>query len=1047
MKKHEGYSVLITDEDKGRRGTGTLFYSEESDFFYILTCAHVIYTSENVKIQILLSTEGDPEERTVIVGKDKFHFSPIDEPTVVGDGSNHTCDIAIIECEKNEIPLEPTRYAMYPMTQGECVVAIGYPRGAEGPVYYQQDELTANVFRSQSNQNFFVIRIEDNFLNNADRESELEGFSGSPVWDKQKLEEQICLFGGLVAMGVGNNVSRGRVNVMNARLLQSLMKNEFGINIETRLPSVQDDDIAPGYEEHRETDDQIAVRAGWIENERRKAEMYMDSLQLQKAVDSTRSTIGNAEFQRCTNDQKRSIYAVLHAAYRLAGDYDIYDQISEEMQRAGISREKEYLMEAVRYCEAQDNDKAEEYINKALDRNPDGNEERILALAIKAIKDESVDITIFSEVLGPRDQLLIKPKNDREEEFIYQTLGYILSNRFHETTRALRCLNRAFQISGNYLILETLAFTYYQHSIRNAFIEEGKDKIDPQKIMPGEIDKARDAFLRVFSAADEMWLKGTFRRGGLQVFKCFFFMHDNFRIYKHYHDVMKYVKFPNQETKRDIQLCYIDVALRKEAINPDDFDALTEHDKKFYRLVIFLEEQMRFFDGGFSMETPISEGELLSTLREGESWLQELIDTQTDDRLGFDGLHAIFANLYGNGIMRFNWQAISEVERHCANIKNPTGIESFQIYIDELQTDDLNCIEKRYETFFEKHRDVTSFEEWCHFYKRHGLFNKAKELYDSVFEERQYLIEAQPEYFYRQYIDYTLRYDFNLAPALKCFIERKNEFKDIFIYTFLEMELKFATCTFNDPDQMLKDARILFDEGLYSQAAYDEKCLVINMFNCKPRIAEQYASWSHGTHPALSTYYEEILFTWKYIFDELNSRESNMQKCNPAQIFSSYTEEVWQRDPKDILAESETVNNRVIVVDLWALYFFAKAQIPRDMRMFKTIYVTHSTVSMALQEINQANDSVIRSILGYLEMGNNVKLLSPTLEQQLTVRDSSFRFKEAYSACLLAQELNCPALIGEFRYPIPENLRSKIIRPNNIKGIIDCINRTMMLEE
>ncbi len=257
------------------------------------------------------------------------------------------------------------------------------------------------------------------------------------------------------------------------------------------------------------------------------------------------------------------------------------------------------MTEAVRYYEALDNEKAEEYIKKALEKNPEGNEERILAMAIRASKDENADISIVSEFLGPRDQLLIKPKNDEEEEFLYQTLGFVLSNRFHETTRALRCLNRAFQISGNYIILETLALTYYSTPL-GAFIEEGKDRIDAARIKPGEIDKARDAFLRVFSAADEMWLKGTFRRAGLPVFKCFFFMHDNFRIFKHYHDVMKYVDFPDQETKRDIQICYIDVAIHKEPLNLDEFDALTDHDKRFYELAMQLEIPLRSFSGGLA---------------------------------------------------------------------------------------------------------------------------------------------------------------------------------------------------------------------------------------------------------------------------------------------------------------------------------------------------------------------------------------------------------------------------------------------------------------
>ncbi len=1046
MEQHEAYSALITD-DKGRRGTGTLFYTEGSDFFYVLTCAHVIYTSERVSIHILIPTDGDPEERIVRADKNQFHFSPIDEARVIGNQSTHTCDIAIIECPIADLPLQPTRYSMYPMTSGERIIAIGYPQGSDGTVYYQQDELSAKVLRAQSNQDYFVIRVDEEFLNASDREAELRGFSGAPVWDKEMLDNQVYLFGGLIALGVGSNISRGRVNVMSALLLQSLMKEEFGISIEMRLPNIKDEDIAPGYEEPEETEDKITVRSGWVEYERRKAQTYINSLQLRKAVDVSRTAISNSEFAKCTAEQKLSIYAILREAYRLARDYDIYDQISEEMRLAGIHSDRDDLTEAVRYYEAFDNDKAEEYIKNALAKNPNGNEERILAMAIRATKDENADISVLSEFLGPRDQLLIKPKDDQEEEFIYQTLGFILSNRFRETTRALRCLNRAFQINGNYIILETLALTYYQHSIRDAFIEEGKDRIDPTKIKPGEIDKARDAFLRVFTAADEMWLKGTFRRAGLPIFKCFFFMHDNFRIYKHYHDVMKYFDFPDQETKRDIQICYLDVAIHKEHVNLDDFDALTDHDKRYYELAMQLEAPMRLLCGGYAVEASISESELLSILTDGEEKLQELIDTQTDNRIGFDGLHSVFANLYGNGILRFRWQSLSEVKRHVASIVNPAGIESFQIYIDELQTEDLQSIEKRYEVFFEEHKDIMSFEEWCHFYIRHGLFEKTKALYDSVFDERKFLIEAQPEYFYREYIDYTLAHQFDLTPAIKCFVEQKNEFKDIYIYMSFEMDLNFAACVFNDSDRMLEDARILLDEGIYTKADFDEKCLIINMLNCRPEAAEQFARWAHGMNPMLSSKYEHMLFVWKGAYVMPNKHWSSMQQWTTVQLFDAYKNEPWLRNPKQILLESGTAQNKAIVVDLWTLYYLVKAHAQEVMANFKAIYVTHDTVSMALQEINQVNDDDIKRVLSHLQNESNVKLLSPTLEQQLSVRDGSYNFMEIHSACLLAQELNIPAIVGEFRLPIPEKLRSKVIRPCALNDIINCVLDKKLLEE
>lgn len=134
---------------------------------------------------------------------------------------------------------------------------------------------------------------------------------------------------------------------------------------------------------------------------------------------------------------------------------------------------------------------------RRLSKNPAGNEERVLAMAIRAAKRDC-DISAVSEFLGSRDQLLIKPKDEREEEFLYQTLGFVLSNYFKETTRALRCLNRAYQISGNFIILETLALTYYQHSIRDAFIEEGSDKIDPARIHTDAIEKLGTHFFEYF---------------------------------------------------------------------------------------------------------------------------------------------------------------------------------------------------------------------------------------------------------------------------------------------------------------------------------------------------------------------------------------------------------------------------------------------------------------------------------------------------------------------------------------------------------------------
>ena len=450
MDKYQTYSVLITDE-KGRRGTGTLFYKKEYNSFYIFTCAHVIYTSNKVTIRILLKTANKVEEFSIEIDKTHFHFSPIDEAYVIGDNSTHTLDFAIIDCPIESIELIPTNYFLYPMSEKEQVLALGYPESDETKLYYQQDELLAKVFRIEPNENYFIIAIDDKNINAGDRIAELAGYSGAPIWDKEKLEQEDLLLGGLITSGIGNNANGGRIKVMNSLYIKSLMKDEFGINMEMRIPTDNESNVAPGYEGELEVEQMVEIRSGWIENERRKARTHIDALQLQKAIDSCRKTIKNPHFSRCDNKQKYSIFNLLRESYRLSRDYDIYDCITEEMHNCGVFDCDDNLMDAVRYYEALDDDRAEECINKALEENPNGNKERILSMAIKATKYKDVDIFIVDEFIGSRDELLVKPENIEEEQLIYQTIGYVLSNVFHETTRAIRCLNRAYNIRNRAL--------------------------------------------------------------------------------------------------------------------------------------------------------------------------------------------------------------------------------------------------------------------------------------------------------------------------------------------------------------------------------------------------------------------------------------------------------------------------------------------------------------------------------------------------------------------------------------------------------------------
>ena len=72
------------------------------------------------------------------------------------------------------------------------------------------------------------------------------------------------------------------------------------------------------------------------------------------------------------------------------------------------------------------------------------------------------------------------------------------------------------------------------------------------------------------------------------------------------------------------------------------------------------------------------------------------------------------------------------------------------------------------------------------------LVEKAKALYESVFDQRKDLIREQPEYFYRAYIDFIIHHRFDLMSAIRCLVDYRDEFKDGFIYMALEMTLNFV---------------------------------------------------------------------------------------------------------------------------------------------------------------------------------------------------------------------------------------------------------------
>lgn len=1034
MEKHEVYSVLITGE-KGRRGTGTLFYRKPSEFFYVLTCAHVVYGAETVKINILVADKKDTiKNYEVTATKEQFYYSPIDIVTQINElGSTHTCDIAVIRCCASDIPLRSTNYVIYPMSVQERIVAVGYPESDNNlNIYYQQDQFCGQVLKILPDQNDFVIRITDDFLNLADREIDLKGFSGSAVWDEANIKEHKYLFGGIVSRGLKTDINRSRVCVVNARLVQSLLREEFGIHIDTKIPGIPEKDIAPGFtgETTENTEDLRIVRKSWIENERKKIQIYIDDLKLQNAIDTCKNTISNAEFNKCEEKQKFNIYHNLLEAYRLAREYDVYDKTVAEMHEAGIRGNGEHYSIAVRYFESFDYEKALEYADKALALNPAGNLELVLKQAIQVCMSGNPSISSLSQIIGSNDQLLIKPKSEFEEESIYLFLGYVFGSKFKETGRAVRCLNRSYQVGGNYIILETLALAYYFHSLNNAMKQEDVNAIDPFKIDQIELNKARDAFLLIITAADELYLKGMFGRIGLQIFKCFYYMNDGFRVLKHYNDLMKYCSFADKETLREVQINYVEFALRKGPVNLVDFTALSEYDRKYFELTMLMQKPLAQFDRSSLVPVAMTETELRMVVSQAEEQLHQLMLAECNSGWNLDSVNIMLINLYGNGASRYNWNVLQEIRKHSAKIKNQSVMELVKLYIDEIEVQDFQKSEKKYKDFFEQRRDIRSFNEWCRFYLRYGKIEKVKELYDSVFEDRHFLIEEQTEYFYREYILFTQRYRLDLTPAIRCFVKFGSDIKDVFIKNLFEMDLNFCTVTFNNPDYMLDIEQELLEVGIIAVTEYKFKCLVINMLNCRFAEAEKFTTPVLLTNIYSMNIFEKMFFAWKGYIALRNQYWDSMRRYSLDQLNDIYRNEKEFAHCRDVFEKYNLKIRKSIVVDLWAIYYLVRNNAIEILDIFNKVYVAHVVISAALTEILNVDDDCVRKALDYIEKKSNIVIQSPTLAERLIIKTKENNYKDIDNVLLLAELVDCPAIIGEFRFPIKDRFYGRVIRPD-----------------
>lgn len=1025
MKYYRGYSVFIAGR-KGKNGTGLLLYIG-GDCFFIITCSHVIFDSDEVQISLLHDDgTGSPVEKKFSLHNDHFHFMNASlQPSIEED-------LAIIECPVRylDFDLSPTRYRFYPMNEDEAAIAYGYPVGrGEKNLYYRQDKTKGEVLNVLEEESYFVLRIEDKFLNQADRTVELEGFSGSPVWESENLKADKCLMGGIISSGMDGDAHRARVRVISSRVIQTFLRERFDIHLESVLPFISEDEIAPGYKnaEKQITDIKI-VRDSWIERSKTQIRAYIDDLKLGKAIEVYRKTIKNVFFAQCSMEQKYSIYADYIQALRYARKYSDCEKAYEEMKQGGIHSDREYLVKAVQYFEAGNGALAKEYINKALDKNPIGNEECVLKVVIDAFENNKTTSDCLSTFIGEQDQLLIKPKNVHEEETLYQILGVTLISRFNNFKRGIRCLNRSYIISGSYVVLESIANAYCDQ----ALITASQHDLNTHNFSTNEyMSKARDAYMRIIAASDEINLSGLFSRSGILIYRCFIFSDDRYRVYRHYNDVMKYVQSLNKDIKREFQFEYVRAAILKEQVDLDKFDSLTDFDKKYFELIQFIDNPEVAYQ---------TEKELVVYIRKIEQLLKIVCEHIKDFRLSLDGVYRKLIILYIEGCENYKWYVLPIMWDYCDKITEPEN----RIYCSLMIKDcEGQGVRNQYEELYSEHDDYRSFEELIKYYEKHGYYDDAKRLFDRHVLNTEHPYGTETDLLYREYLRFYLRFGMNLKNVICHYVKNKNRIKDDYISLYFDLYLSNATGVFNNTELLQEDAKILFEAGVINEFEYKDMCLASTMYNLRIEDSAQWVDFSHENSPQ-STPHERRYFVLKKYWVRENPYWNRLDKWTPEKLFELYSKEEWAKTATEIFDRFKTKERKVIVADFWAIYYLAALRRQQIMANFDKVYITHFSVERAMQEMENTNDIVVRLILNNLGNESNVEFRSPTLEEQATQyrdMDEELTYTETISTLMLSEVMNCPAIIGEVRNEIPDRYKNRLIRPYRFPEIADYMIR------
>ncbi len=1029
--------VYITDAEGAMSGSGTLFYGGGNDLF-VFTCAHVVDDAERLRLVFLvpLDVERDAYEPYAMeVGREQVYFSPLDKVEECDGRKTHTDDVAIIRVAKpNDLEVGITEYCVVEPRHGERFYAQGFPGGLDDfdAAIDFLECVHGDVLRNRPGGTCFVVRIADNFLDASNRVSELQGLSGGPIWqdaDGGSQGSPYALFG-LVSEAQGYNAERGRVFAAKAERLRNMMHDRFGVAIARGLPGATIENASCVDATPSSPDVALTRRGGpfesdWLDERTSACRQSINELQLTKAIDVARETIGDARFDTCDHEAQKTLMRYLLYCYEICDLDEEFDALEEDMRRRGLCGDYDVLRKMTRSFGRKDYRETMEVASRCLSEPRDVRSASLTACArvylalSRSYEEQLTAEETMGGILDDRGTLLQSAGDEEDDALLYQMVGYVYGDRFHDYVRAVRFLERSYRIGYDNVVLESLGAAYYFLGVSAATRED--DTVDLASADMRSLYKARECFLEVAEKADGLSWAATMRRVGLCVYNTFALLGDKYRVITLYPDVIKHVGFEDARVARDVEMKHALVMVQSGRVDASIYPHLSRSDRILLRAASTGAGCLREIGCAVTnlTEPQIASSGLEQRVRDAIRAIEGNISLV--DKRDRPILCTQLLNLYGRGVSLFGWEKLEKL-RYWLNRLRPCAdqrlVESMENYVYELENPIEDAV-RRYKETYTSRRDAVSWIELCNLYIRHGMLDEADAMYRELISGKKSLFTDGPEFAYRAYIDFVTNYRRDPKDALQAFVDARRGFIDADIESFWELELMFMTNTFNDPERFEEERHSFVERDLLGEEEYHRAAFIAFMANLDREKAAEHERFieqcPHMVNPVtqrLVARKEEVHFlNWiGAIKPEFLPPYSSMTEAHACDVIASYAGEAWHGRVGASVA-NRFLTERRFAVDGWGLYLLFRLGAFDELGGADRVYVPHSAVIRLLEELSVTNNENIRTLLDQVRSNGVFEIVSARFESQLEVRNA-VEYTEPATTVALALEKDCLAVIG-----------------------------------